>query len=366
MIDKKLGYDLKTQELIDRMCRYVERKDYVLNKKVAEEKILKTYDLFGLPRPKKVVWCKDPFDERFARSARSAGSAGSAGSAWSAWSAGSARSARSAGSAWSAGSAGSAGSAWSAGSARSARSAGSAGSARSAGSAWSAWSAGSAGSADYFYWTGLDYDFDWYVQEFEYCLNPDSDRLPNENDKIYLKYSELLLEALEAGLGLRVEWEDVLYLVPIAVVRIDELNRFHSTKEPAIRWKGGKEFYYLHGINFEKKWWTKVVKDKLSPEEIFAIDNLEHRRIAYEFMDKTKMKSLKDYKVLDEVKDDGYGYPMKIISFTVKNVDEPLKYLNVFCPSTGREYFIGTKYEKCLEAKAQSFGFEEIEFIKEW
>jgi len=35
MIDKKLGYSPKTQELIDRMCRNVERKDFKLEKKKA-------------------------------------------------------------------------------------------------------------------------------------------------------------------------------------------------------------------------------------------------------------------------------------------------------------------------------------------
>ena len=149
-----------------------------------------------------------------------------------------------------------------------------------------------------------------------------------------------------------------------------ENQRLSNTKEPAIKYDSGgqDDLYFLNGVRFDKEWHEKIVNSKLSPEEIFAIDNLEHRRIAYEYMDKTKMKSLKDYKILDEVKDDGYGYPMKVISFTVKNVNEPLKYLNVFCPSTGREYFIGTKYEKCLEAKAQSFGFEEseIEWVKEW
>ena len=63
---------------------------------------------------------------------------------------------------------------------------------------------------------------------------------------------------------------------------------------------------------------------------------------------------------------DNYGNPMKVISFSVKNVDEPLKYLNVFCPSTNREYFIGTAEEKCVKAKSKSFGFEELEFTKEW
>lgn len=45
-----------------------------------------------------------------------------------------------------------------------------------------------------------------------------------------------------------------------------------------------------------------------------------------------------------------------------------LKYLNCFCPSTKREYFIGTKYDTCLEAKSQSFGLsaDDIEWVKEW
>lgn len=308
MIDKKLGYSTETKGLIDRMCKYVEREDFELNKKEAEERILKTYDLFNLKRPKNIIWCNDIFDNNFQNALDIA---------WSAWSAGSA------------------------GSARSARSAGSA----------------------------LDYDFYWYVFEYEYILNPDAEYPVNKNDELYKKYSNLLLEALEFGLGYRVEVEaeDTLYLAPTPIVKIDSQNRFHSTKEAAIRWKDGKELYYLNGVNFEKEWWTKIVNNEFTPEDIFAIDNLEHRRIAYEFMDKTKMKSLKDYKILDETTD-GFGNPMKIISFSIKEVEEPLKYLNVFCPSTNREYFIGTEEDTCNQAKAKSFGFDEseIEFINEW
>ena len=111
MINPKLGYSDETEALIQRMCTNVERKDFVLHKKKAEKLILKTYDLFDLPRPKKVVWCADIFDQKYQDSAGSA------------WSAGSARSALSALSALSAGSAGSAGSARSARSAESAESA---------------------------------------------------------------------------------------------------------------------------------------------------------------------------------------------------------------------------------------------------
>ena len=103
----------------------------------------------------------------------------------------------------------------------------------------------------------------------------------------------------------------------------------------------------------------------MTPDEIFAIDNIEHRRIAYEYMDKSKMLQLKDYKILDEQLD-SKGNMMKVISFTVQNMDEPLKFYNCFCPSTGREYFIGTDKNTCVKAKAQSFGLEDVEFINEW
>ena len=101
-----MNYSKETAELIERMCRNVEDKELVVDEDKAQELILQTYDLFNLPRPKKVVWCVDPFDITFEKSARSAGSALSA---------------------------------------------------------WSAWSARS--------WTAVDYDFDWYVFEFEYCKN---------------------------------------------------------------------------------------------------------------------------------------------------------------------------------------------------
>ena len=218
--DKDCGYSELTHNLIERMCKNVEREDFVLDKKTSEELILKTYDLFDLPRPKKVVWCKDIFENKFQDVARSA------------------------------------------------------------------WSAGSA----------VDYDFGWFVIEHEYCINQDGGTPPNDNDKKYLEYSKLLMEAKETGLGYRVEYEDILYLVPTPLVLIDEQNRFHSETKPAIRWKGGAERYFLHGVSFEKEWWTKIVKGKLSAEEVFAIDNLEHRRIAYEYLDKSKMKALKDYR----------------------------------------------------------------------
>jgi len=63
--------------------------------------------------------------------------------------------------------------------------------------------------------------------------------------------------------------------------------------------------YIFPNINWKDvKWINKILKDELSAEEVFAIDNIEHRRIAFQYMDKTKMKALKDFKVLDEKVDE--------------------------------------------------------------
>ena len=151
--------------------------------------------------------------------------------------------------------------------------------------------------------------------------------------------------------------------------KIASKNKWYIS-EKSSEWllsKNGNFEYRLNNVSFEKEWFNKIRKNELTAEEVFAIDNIEHRRIAYEFMDKAKMKKLKDYEVLDEVKDDGYGHEMKIVSFKVQNMQTPLIFLNCFCPSTSREYYLGTDKKTCNKAKMGSFGLDKnIKFIKEW
>src|SRR3990167_4307054 len=81
-----------------------------------------------------------------------------------------------------------------------------------------------------------------------------------------------------------------------------------------------KNVYVFRNLNWNNvEWINKILGDKLTAEEVFAIDNIEHRRVAFEHMDKIKMKKLKDFKVLDE-QTDGKGNPMKIVSFTIQNM----------------------------------------------
>lgn len=137
-----------------------------------------------------------------------------------------------------------------------------------------------------------------------------------------------------------------------------ENKRLSSTTGPAIEWADGYKLYSINGVAFDEDLWKKVTNKNVKMSEIFAIENVEQRRVAYEIQNKSKMLELPDCKILDKVKDDGYGNPMKIIEFTVGGFESPFKYVNWFCPSTKREYFheiSGTDITDCFEAKNNSF-----------
>jgi hypothetical protein len=251
-------YSQATQDLIDRIIRCEKREDFILDKPKAEECILKTYDLFNLKRPSKVVWLADIFDKEYQEKSKLRWLSKPTWLMESAWPADSI---------------------WlmestrlvssvrlmeSTRSAESARSAWSAESTRSAWLAWLEWSSDSMWLAE----SALDYDFGCYISKFEYCQNPHKDRPPNSNDIKYLEYSELLLQAKEYGMGYRVEYKDTLYCVPTPLVLLDNQKRFHSLEKPAIRWKGGSEFYFIHGVNFPKDLWEKIINKELISIEI--------------------------------------------------------------------------------------------------
>ena len=118
----------------------------------------------------------------------------------------------------------------------------------------------------------------------------------------------------------------------------------------------GNITYMINDVQFDKGLFHKVRKGELTAAEVFALPNMEQRRVAYEKMDKTKMKELPDFTVLDQVANDGCGYAMQIVSFKLPNFSKPFLFLNCFCPSGGREYYLETQQKTCWAAKAASFG----------
>ena len=153
---------------------------------------------------------------------------------------------------------------------------------------------------------------------------------------------------------------------PVAVYQ-DDQKRLHSLENPAMAFRDGTEIYVINGVNFEKKLWNKVVKDQLTVQEVFALENTEQRRIAYEQMDKLKMKQLKDYEVLDHRDKDEQGKMDEVVQFSIKGFNEPFTYYSCECPTTGRRYFLQTNQKNCLNAKASSFGVSaDIIWSNEW
>ena len=151
-------------------------------------------------------------------------------------------------------------------------------------------------------------------------------------------------------------------------LEIDEQNRPHSLTGPSHRWRDGFEIYHINGVRFDDVdlYW-KIVKDELTAEQVFAIENMEQRRIAYELMDKFKMKELANYKVLDHRDEDEQENMDEVVSFDIDGFDEPFIYYHCECPTTGRRYFLQTKEETCQKAKSASFGLEsDVEWINEW
>ena len=175
----------------------------------------------------------------------------------------------------------------------------------------------------------------------------------------------MVIKAKELGVGYFCDYEDTLYLVSAPIIYCNEQGQYHNEKRPAISWGKHEELYYIEGVKLDKEWHTKIVKDKLTPDEVFAIDNAEHRRIAYKYMDKSKLTQLPDYRVIDEKKD-SQGNTMRVLSFTVQNMDKPIRMYNCICPTTKREYFLGTDKDTCEDAKDDLYGLSNVEWVNEW
>jgi hypothetical protein len=148
----------------------------------------------------------------------------------------------------------------------------------------------------------------------------------------------------------------------------NDQGRLHSLSDMAIKYPDGWGIHFLNGVRFDDVvLWKSIASGTISAAETFAIGNMEQRRVAYELMDKSKMLEVPGLEVIHEVDDDGQGHKMRIISFKLPSIPKPFLFLNCFCPSGGREYYLETRKKDCWAAKAASFGLPaDIEWIAEY
>ena len=148
--------------------------------------------------------------------------------------------------------------------------------------------------------------------------------------------------------------------------RYNSKNQWYLT-EKCPEWllqRKGKITYKIENVEFKKELFNKIRKDKLTAKEVFQLDNIEQRRIAYQKMDKSKVADL-NMEVIHQSKDI-FNNKMRIVKVSHEKISEGQKYLHCICPSTKREYYLGTNEDNTEKAKAKSFGLEEAEWIKEF
>ena len=141
-------------------------------------------------------------------------------------------------------------------------------------------------------------------------------------------------------MGYRVEWEDVLYCAPTPIVRLNEdaPPQYHSDQLPAIAWKGGAEFFYLDGVNFEKELWQKVVSKEMTFKEIMAIEISDQRTVALKYNPEAIIKENAKLIHADNRSNELYLIEGQQIN---KDLDFPkIWFLKMLCP-TGRTFVEG-------------------------
>jgi len=182
------------------------------------------------------------------------------------------------------------------------------------------------------------------------------------------KYSKLLNSYIEMAID---AWA-VYYSKDIAIVsrkpKIERNTngRLHSEKTPAVSFKDGYELYYLHGVNFPKPLWEKVVSRKMPFSEILAIEDVDQRRQALKYGKWDDFVKHQNAVKIDTFKKlDNHGEPVEyeLWEFPEQNGDNRLfsktvHFARYGCPSVKDKHVKGVPEFKTV-AEAMAWGMSD-------
>lgn len=127
-------------------------------------------------------------------------------------------------------------------------------------------------------------------------------------------------------------------------ISFDENKRIHSTTIPAFKFRGGEEYYFLKNVPFEKKLWSSIVNDRITPAGVAKIKNQEKRYIAYSMFGPEKILKATDARLMDTYR----GYIPNLNKYNAVRLysvpagklieDEEVRMVDYTDPSTGRRY----------------------------
>jgi hypothetical protein len=151
-----------------------------------------------------------------------------------------------------------------------------------------------------------------------------------------IEYQEISLafrRAHEYGLLWYFPLETAVILVPAPRILTDPDNRLHSISEPAVAWRKGATWHFLHGVWFGKALWKQITGNDLTASQVLGIKNIEQRRAALQVYGVSRI-----IKHAGRMLEEYQGYTL----YRVENIFPITAYfLRYTCPSTGREYVSG-------------------------
>ena len=142
----------------------------------------------------------------------------------------------------------------------------------------------------------------------------------------------------------------------------DDLGRLHSLKGKAIEWRDKTGYYFIHGIKFDKKLWTKVTNPKVTIKTILTIDNIEQRMAALKLVGVEKLLDSRESTLVDESTRGNKLYKIEGV------FDQTAYFLSYKCPSTDRVYVSGVdpeigENESADECMAWKFDISKNEYL---
>ncbi|WP_100485546.1 hypothetical protein [Mycobacteroides abscessus] len=98
---------------------------------------------------------------------------------------------------------------------------------------------------------------------------------------------DALADAFRSGLGWLIAAHGKAILVPTPVIRVAEGRNdvlHDDTGRMAVVWPDGHGYYFLHGIEFNKRRYFQIIDHVLLIQDIAELDNADQRAIALQYM----------------------------------------------------------------------------------
>lgn len=152
---------------------------------------------------------------------------------------------------------------------------------------------------------------------------------------------------------------DILFFENLAIIVIkpvkinrNERGRLHSTTEEAVGWIDGEKQYFIDGINFDLRTWTKIKDKTMTGKEAINLKNIEQKTVAFRYLGYENILRELDAKVIDTYtpKNHPYERTYELIEMFLKdeltriNLSDTMaqnsnsaRFIKIVCHSTGKE-----------------------------